>query len=160
VVAPPESRTEDSVPLSEHEQRQFDEIERALYADDPKFANKLRVTNPRAAGKRTFFGAAGIVLLGVAVLISGAVVANWYIGLLGFLIMLVGATRAYAGFRRWMVPVTREVDDPIPLRNRRFGRRPSRGRRSRRSRSRMPTGPAGFVEAMEERWRRRMGRDY
>ena len=30
------------VPLSEHEQRLLDEIEQALYAEDPKFASSVR----------------------------------------------------------------------------------------------------------------------
>src|SRR5690606_28865048 len=32
------------MPLSEHEQRMLDEIERALYQDDPKFATSVNVT--------------------------------------------------------------------------------------------------------------------
>jgi hypothetical protein len=143
------------VPLSEHEQRQFDAIERALYADDPKFANKLRVTDPRLSGKRVFFSGIAIVVLGVGVLVAGAIIANWYVGLFGFLVMLAGATRAYAGFRRWVVPAGEEVDQPIPLRRRRFGR----ARRDRRSRASNVPHRVTFREVMENRWRRRMG-DY
>lgn len=146
------------MPLSEHEQRQFDEIERALYADDPKFANKLRISDPRAAGKKVFVTGSAIVVAGIGVLISGAIIANWYLGLLGFLIMLAGATRAYAGFKRWMVPETRTAEEPIPFPRRRFGVRRI-GRRTGRARSRSG-GRAHFVEMMEERWRRRTGYDY
>jgi hypothetical protein len=31
-----------SVPLSEHEQRLLEQMERALYAEDPKFVSSLR----------------------------------------------------------------------------------------------------------------------
>ncbi len=40
------------MPLSEHEQRMLDQIERALYAEDPKFANTVRETNPAVHYKR------------------------------------------------------------------------------------------------------------
>ena len=35
------------MPLSEHEQRMLDEIERALYEDDPKFATSVDVSRIR-----------------------------------------------------------------------------------------------------------------
>jgi Protein of unknown function (DUF3040) len=35
------------MPLPEDEQRQLQEIERALYEDDPKFARRIRVGDPR-----------------------------------------------------------------------------------------------------------------
>ena len=35
------------MPLSEHEQRMLDEIERALYEDDPKFATSVNVSRIR-----------------------------------------------------------------------------------------------------------------
>src|SRR3712207_5805224 len=40
---------EDSVPLSEHEQRMLEQMERALYAEDPKFASALE-----GSGLRTY----------------------------------------------------------------------------------------------------------
>lgn len=142
------------MPLSEHEQRQFDAIERALYADDPKFANKLRATDPHVAGKRVFFGGIATVLLGVGVLVAGAIIANWYVGLLGFLVMLAGASRGYAGFKRWIGTATREAEGPAPVPF------PGRFRRARRSRGRGHTPRTGFRELMEDRWRRRFGDDY
>jgi hypothetical protein len=38
------------MPLSEHEQRMLDQIERALYAEDPKFASSVRASRMRRAG--------------------------------------------------------------------------------------------------------------
>ena len=38
-----------AVPLSEHEQRQLDQIEQALYAEDPKFAQAVRAQDPAGA---------------------------------------------------------------------------------------------------------------
>jgi Protein of unknown function (DUF3040) len=41
------------MPLPEDDQRQLQEIERALYADDPEFARRIRVGDPRVRYKRT-----------------------------------------------------------------------------------------------------------
>ncbi|MGZ6793086.1 MAG: DUF3040 domain-containing protein, partial [Mycobacteriales bacterium] len=40
------------MPLSEHEQRLLDQIERALYAEDPKFATTVRSTDLRTHMRR------------------------------------------------------------------------------------------------------------
>ncbi|NUS03079.1 MAG: DUF3040 domain-containing protein, partial [Nonomuraea sp.] len=40
------------MPLSEHEQRLLDQIEQALYAEDPKWANTVRISDPRSHYKR------------------------------------------------------------------------------------------------------------
>ena len=40
------------MPLPEHEQRQLQEIEQALYRDDPKFARLMRVGDPRVHHER------------------------------------------------------------------------------------------------------------
>lgn len=79
------------VPLSEHEQRMLDEIESALYAEDPKFASSVRKTRPTGAARPTGL----VVLLGVlglALLIGGLVLTlntGWFpfVSLIGFLVM-------------------------------------------------------------------------
>lgn len=174
-------RTEDRVPLSEHEQRQFDAIERALYADDPKFANKVRVADPKTQGRRGLVTGIVLVLFGVAVLVVGAVLTLAYVGVLGFLIMLVGATRAYTGFKRLAGtptgrstpgrrrpggPQRRRTDsegDPFasgrPNRAPHIARPPQPGRPARGQNKRPPRNRRGdrqgFRELFEERWRRR-----
>src|ERR1700676_5807978 len=40
------------VPLSEHEQRQLEQIEQALYREDPKFGRLVRLSDPRVHYKR------------------------------------------------------------------------------------------------------------
>jgi hypothetical protein len=49
------------VPLSEHEQRLLDEIEQALYAEDPKFASSVR----SARGRRRLRSSLLLCILGV-----------------------------------------------------------------------------------------------
>ncbi len=81
------------MPLSEHEQRMLDQIERALYEDDPKFANS--VDERRIRRRRPFI--AGIAfLIGLVCLVSGVIFAADNLGLgvtasvIGFVLMVVG----------------------------------------------------------------------
>jgi Protein of unknown function (DUF3040) len=61
------------MPLSEHEQRMLDQIERALYQDDPKFANS--VDERRIRRRRPVI--AGIAfLVGLVALVSGVMLAQ------------------------------------------------------------------------------------
>ena len=60
------------MPLSEHEQRQLEQIEQALYADYPRFANAVRASDPRVHYKRRVIEAAFGFLLGVGMLLAGA----------------------------------------------------------------------------------------
>jgi hypothetical protein len=46
------------VPLSEHERRQLDQIERALRADDPWFADAVAAAGPRVHYERRVIAAA------------------------------------------------------------------------------------------------------
>jgi hypothetical protein len=46
------------VPLSEHEQRQLEQIEQGLRADDPRFADIVHGADPRVHYKRRVIAAA------------------------------------------------------------------------------------------------------
>ena len=78
------------MPLSEHEQRLLEQMERALYAEDPKFASSLRSAGPRTGGRRR--AAVGVLtaLVGVGLLITGAATSLIAVGVAGFLAMLLG----------------------------------------------------------------------
>lgn len=78
------------VPLSEHEQRLLEQIERALVDDDPKFASTVRTVDRRSRARRRIQYGAGLVLVGLAVLILGPVIHSVILGVLGFLIMFTG----------------------------------------------------------------------
>ena len=77
------------VPLSEHEQRLLEQIERALVDDDPKFASTVRTVDRRSRARRRIQYGAGLVLIGLAVLIVGAIYSV-IVGVIGFLIMFSG----------------------------------------------------------------------
>ena len=54
------------MPLSEHEQRLLEQMERALYAEDPKFATALRGSDLRGRyRRRAAYGAIGRLIVGV-----------------------------------------------------------------------------------------------
>ena len=88
------------MPLSEHEQRLLDQIERALYAEDPKFASTVRGGRLRKPSRRRRLQGIALFLLGVVLLVVGVVVqATWLAGIpvlsvIGFLLMLGGAVLA------------------------------------------------------------------
>ncbi|MDQ3886548.1 MAG: DUF3040 domain-containing protein [Actinomycetota bacterium] len=88
------------MPLSEHEQRLLDQIERALYAEDPKFASNVRGARLRSPSRRRRLQGIAMFMLGLVLLIVGAAVMKLWVGdfpivsVLGFLVMFTGAVTA------------------------------------------------------------------
>ncbi len=79
------------MPLSEHEQRLLEQIERALVDDDPKFASSVRTGDRRLKARRKRQIGIGLVVVGFAVLVGGGAVAgSVLLGVLGFLIAFGG----------------------------------------------------------------------
>jgi hypothetical protein len=124
------------VPLSEHEQRLFEQIERSL-AEDPKFASAVRSTDPRFHARRRIILAAIAVLLGLAVLIFGVAGKSPLIGVAGFVVMLGAAALGIQAFRRGRHPELRVVG----------------GTTSRRAGGGSRKG--SMLNRLEDRWRQR-----
>ncbi len=128
------------MPLSEHEQRLLDQIERELYAEDPKLAHAVRTTSPQSHYKRQIIKAALGLVVGVAVLMAGLVVSKGAltvaISVTGFLLMLASGVWALSSWKRMT-----GIGDYEPGRG--GGERAPRRRQS------------GFMNRLEERWRRR-----
>jgi hypothetical protein len=89
------------MPLSEHEQRLLDQIERALYAEDPKFVSTVRGSRLRKPTRRRRLQGVAVFALGLVLLVVGvAVRALWIadnfpvLSVIGFLVMLTGAVMA------------------------------------------------------------------
>lgn len=93
------------MPLSEHEQRLLDQIERELYAEDPKFASTVRGTRLRRPARRRRIQGIALFVVGVALLVLGVVVPQFrvadipLISVLGFLVMFVGVMMAVTSIR-------------------------------------------------------------
>ena len=56
------------MPLSEHEQRMLDQIESALYAEDPKFASTVRGKRMGMASNRRRLQAGALFVVGLTLL--------------------------------------------------------------------------------------------
>jgi hypothetical protein len=97
-VACSTAHLEVDVPLSEHEQRLLEQIERALVDDDPKFASTVRTGDRRQKARRKVQIGFALVLVGVVVLVIGAL-KFWPLGVLGFLLMLGGAVLGILNYK-------------------------------------------------------------
>ncbi len=139
------------MPLSEHEQRQLEQIEQALYREDPKFGRLVRSSDPRVHYKRKLVQALAGVVVGAGLLAAGVVIHRVYLGAAGAAIMLLSLLWAMVSWRRHVARVrpAKPARAKAPVKGQaRSG--PGRPRQSRRAR---------MMERMEERWRRRQEGD-
>jgi len=134
---------EGRMPLSDHEQRMLDQIESALYAEDPKFASSVRGGGLRAPSARRRLQGAALFVIGLAMLVCGVAFKATMIGsfpilsVFGFLVMFGGVVYAITGPR-----VT--------------GRRDGSGSEPGGPRQKKAKGGGGsFTSRMEDRFRRR-----
>jgi hypothetical protein len=133
------------VPLSEHEQRQLEQIEQALRADDPRFADAVAAAGPRVHYRRRVIAAALGLVIGVGLLLAGVVINVIPVAVAGFVVMLACSLWAVTSYRR-MTGIT-------------TGRAPAQARRSGKERRAAKGGRAGkqarsgLMGPLEERWR-------
>jgi type IV secretory pathway component VirB8 len=76
------------VPLSDHEQRLLDEIEQALYADDPKFVSSVRSVRAPSRRRRTVFQGVLGVILGLVLVLVGLVASLVPLSVFGFVLVV------------------------------------------------------------------------
>ncbi len=159
------------MPLSEHEQRLLEQIEQALYAEDPKFASTVRATDLRTVARRRIRRAAALFVVGLGVLLAGVIFNRLVagvpvLGVLGFCIMLGSALYGWSQYKRLTgKPDLRVADSKQsaerrgterPTTERRATERPTADRRSAdRSSAKRPRKRGSMVQRMEERFRRR-----
>jgi hypothetical protein len=143
---------EELVPLSEEELRALEQMERALLQEDPKFASTLRGTSMRQSARRRAIAAGVVFVLGVCLLMGGAIAQQMLIGVAGFVVMLASATAAVSSMKSQQVAADPRVSAD-PTRGFRVidGGRSTRLRRTGKS----PSSSDSFMARMEERWRRR-----
>jgi cytochrome c biogenesis protein CcdA len=129
------------MPLSDHEQRMLDQIESALYAEDPKFASSVRGGTLRAPSARRRLQGAALFVVGLALLVSGVAFKATMIGsfpilsVIGFIVMFAGVVYAITGPR-----VTGARDRSAP---------------EAAPRAKKQKGSGSFTSRMEDRFRRR-----
>ena len=134
------------MPLSEHEQRLLDQIERALYDEDPKFASTVRSTDLRTHMRRRIIRAAFVFVLGLVLLPVGVLSKNSIVGILGFLIMIGALVLALSAYKRIGGPAAPSGQPRSPGGTDDPGARRQRGPR--------PAG-GGWRARVDERWKRR-----
>lgn len=124
------------MPLSEHEQRMLDEIERALYAEDPKFASAVRQNDLKAHRRRRLTRSLLVFAVGVGLLVAGVITTAPLLGALGFVLMLLAGLALARGITR---SSRRESAAPGP----------------RMQRPKAAASDGGWRERFEGRWKRR-----
>jgi len=129
------------VPLSDHEQRLLDQIERALYAEDPKFASTVRRADLRTLSRRRMWRAGVVFVLGFGLMLFG--VAEPVIGIAGFVVMLLALALALSAWKRMSgnPAALRAVD--------------GRADRTGSSRKKKKQAHGTARQRLEERWQRR-----
>ncbi len=142
------------MPLSEHEQQLLEQMEQALYAEDPKFASHMKGKASRSSVRRRYvIGALGVVI-GLGLVLVGVNTTMW-VGVGGFAVMVAAAVYAFTPPRRSGTLGTVSQDGSVRRPSGGAGRRPGGGRRSGPARPKSGT----FMQRMEHRWeRRRYGR--
>ena len=88
------------MPLSEHEQRLLDEMERNLYQNDADFVANISQTPRRKPAYRAIVLGVLVAVVGVAALILGVAIRLPVVGILGFLFMFAGVLLAITPGRR------------------------------------------------------------
>ena len=139
------------MPLSEHEQRQLEQIEQALRAGDPRFADAVQAANPRTHYKRRVIAAALAFLAGVGLLLAGVVINIILIAVAGFAVMLVCSLWAVTSYQR----MTGITTGRMPAQARTSGQQ----RRAAEGRPAGNQGGSGIMARLKGRWRRRQERD-
>ncbi|MEE1928748.1 DUF3040 domain-containing protein [Streptomyces sp. TRM 70351] len=133
------------MPLSEHEQRMLEQMERALYAEDPKFATALEGSELRAPTRKRVYQAVAGFLVGIALLMAGMVAQAIWVSVVGFLVMLGCAVLAVTGWRK--APQGGAKGQGEGSGQGRGGPATGRGRQQRPRRS--------MMNRIEDRWQRR-----
>ncbi len=138
------------MPLSEHEQRLLDQIERALYQEDPKFASTVKSTDLRTHMRRRLRRAAFVLVLGFAILLTGLIafsgLTSTVVGVTGFVVMVGALLLAMTAWKR-LQPGGADL---------RVAGSPEGGSRPRSPGRSKPAGSGGGIKhKLEERWKRR-----
>jgi hypothetical protein len=117
-------------------------MERALYAEDPTFANNLRTSTAGRASRGKAAVGVLAVIAGMGLVLAGVTTMIIALGVAGFVVMLVGAWVTYSAFTN--VPVVAGAAEG------------ESGQPAAKSKPSKPAKP-GFMDRMEERWRERNG---
>ena len=120
------------MPLSEHEQRLLDQIEQALYAEDPKFASAVRSARRRSRLRRSLILCVIGVLAGLGLVLVGLIANIIVLSVVGFVLVVAACGGGVQSLRGKSAP---GIENPHP--------------------SKSPKAAGGLRTRMEDRLRRR-----
>jgi hypothetical protein len=130
------------MPLSEQEQRLLDEMERNLYQNDADFVASVGGHRTKPSARSITVGIL-LAVVGIAALITGVVVRQPIVGVIGFAIMFAGVLIAIAPPRKLASSVPR-----------------AGGAKSGTAKSGAGRKSGSFMDGLNDRWDRRTeGRD-
>jgi hypothetical protein len=153
-------------------------MEQALAQEDPKFVSTLRGSTLERVARMRTVTAAVIFVVGVVMLMGGAVSRQTWLGILGFVVMLGSATVGLAAWRGRHAPAAQPprsedklfdfddhphrfdvIDGGRADRPRKL-RRSGGGKQPRRPRAAKAPKQGTFMQRMEQRWERRRHQGY
>ena len=126
------------MPLSDNEQRLLEQMERALYAEDPKFASTMRGAARRSGSARRLMIGIAAIVVGLVLLVVAVAQQVVALGVLGFVSMLAGTAYAVSGHRKGGPSGVVQGNGAV---------RPAGAKASKRR--------GGFMQRLEQRWDRR-----
>ena len=139
------------MPLSEHEQRQLEQIEQALYREDRRLVRLVRSSDPHVHYRRRVVEALVGLALGAAMVAVGIILPLIGLAAGGFVVLLLCGIWALNSWRQMAtVSLGGGPAGPGGKRRSRRSRRDSRGHPARGS----------IMERFDERWRRRQEGGY
>ena len=117
------------MPLPEHEQRQLEQIEQALYREDPKFGRLVRASDPRVHYKRKLAQGLSASSIGAGLLAAGVVTHRLYLEAAGAALAVLSLVWAVVSWRRHVARV-----------------RPARPKAARAKAAKGPAGPGAGAD--------------
>jgi hypothetical protein len=139
------------VPLSEHEQRQLEQIEQALYREDRRLVRLVRSSDPHVHHRRRVVEALVGLALGAAMVAVGIILPLIGLAAGGFVVLLLCGIWALNSWRQMATVTLGGGPGQGPVGK----RRSRRSRRGSRSRSQGHAARGSMMERLDERWRRR-----
>ncbi|MEO7132525.1 MAG: DUF3040 domain-containing protein [Dermatophilaceae bacterium] len=131
--------------LSEHEEALLQQMEEALYAEDPQFASRIEKTKSHSAHRGRVVIGVGGALVGLALVVLAAWTSYLWLGAIGFAFMVAGIAYAVSPGKPRLGTVAE--DGTI--------RHPVKGKPGSTGKSPTPGKTGSLMERIEERWERR-----
>ncbi|GAB3870852.1 DUF3040 domain-containing protein [Terrabacter terrigena] len=125
--------------LSEHEEALLQQMEEALYAEDPRFASRIEKTKSRGLGRGRVVAGVVAGVAGLALVVFSAMSSAIWLGAVGFAIMVAGIVYAITPSKTKLAAVAAD-GTPKP--------RPGKSKAA-------SAKQASFMERLEERWEKR-----